>query len=241
MMKRWSLLAALLAVGACGDDGNGGNDTPTFDAAIPDDAEVPPGCDPATVLPTAYRPIASVSTGTVQVTTAGGVTSGTLDATAGGAANSADQPYLYVDLRNGTRVDINDLEAWSSTQWDIALKRSSLRINGGDSGPGNRKLAIVEASSLAEVTSAPTTGYTTDDFATDDCMLVTLPGGEPMTAFGEWYDYNIETHQVEPKPEVYVLERNNGSHTAFRIITYYGDPQSPMRGAYYRVEWKNLP
>jgi hypothetical protein len=120
MMKRWSLLAALLAVGACGDDGNGGNDTPTFDAAIPDDAEVPPGCDPATVLPTAYRPIASVSTGTVQVTTAGGVTSGTLDATAGGAANSADQPYLYVDLRNGTRVDINDLEAWSSTQWDIA-------------------------------------------------------------------------------------------------------------------------
>ena len=72
-------------------------------------------------------------------------------------------------------------------------------------------------------------------------MLDMLPGGEPRIAFGEWYDYNPQAHTLTPKPEVYVLERNNGSRTAFRIVSYYGDAAAPMRGAYYAVEWKQLP
>lgn len=239
-MKRWTLLAALVATAACGDD-DSNNPGPDAMTEVDAGADAPSGCDPATVLPSSYRPIAMVSTGEVDVTTVNDVTSGTLDATAGGTASSADRPYLYVDLRDGVRVDVDDLAARSSTEWDIALKRSSLRVNGGDSGPGNRRLAVVPAASLAEVTTAPTDGYTTDDFATDDCMLVTIPGGEPMSAFGEWYEYNLETHQLAPKPEVYVIERNNGSRTAFRIVSYYGDEAMPMRGAFYRVEWKHLP
>lgn len=212
--------------------------TVDVDAGVEIDA--PPGCDPATVLPSNYRPIAMVSTGAVQVTTAAGVTSGTIDATAGGLANSADRPYIYVDLANGVRVDVDDLAARSSTTWDVALKRSSLRINGGDSGAGNRKLAVVQAASMADVTAPPTTGYASDDFTSADCMLETLPGGEPLSAFGEWYDYDGTTHAVTPKSEVYVIERNNGSRTAFRIVTYYGDTAMPMRGAFYGVEWKQL-
>lgn len=226
------LISSLLA--ACG--GGDGNDNPVLDANTADTSS---GCDPATVLPTNYRPIAMVSTGVVQVAASGGVTSGTIDATAGGVANAADRPYIYVDLRNGVRVDVDDLAARTTMTWDIALKRSSLRVNGGDSGGGNRRLAVVQAATLAEVTAAPTSGFASDDFTTDDCMLDALPGGEPKSAFGEWYNYDEQTHAVSPKSEVYVLERNDGSRTAFRISSYY-DPAMPMRGALYSVEWKQL-
>lgn len=229
MTKRGSWLAALLfAFTGCG----GAGDAPAPDA--------PGGCDPATVLPGGYRLIPMVSAGAITVTTSGGVTSGSIDATAGGVNNSADNPYIYVDLRNNMKIAINDVEARTSTTWDIALKRSSLRTNSGDSGTGNRELAVVQAATLAQVTAAPASGYASDDFATADCMLESTLIGEPQSAFGEWYDYDQDTHVVTPKAEVYVLQRNNGSRTAFRIKAYYGDPASPMRGAFYSVEWKQL-
>jgi hypothetical protein len=243
------LAPALALLVACGDGSS--NDTPDAavlvdaavgaDAAVMIDAPLTSGCDPATVLPTSYRPIPLTSAGAVMVTTTADVTAGTIDATAGGLAMSAENPYIYVDLVTGTKAALTDLEARTATTWDIALKRSSLRINGGDSGAGGRMLAVVPAATLAEVTAAPATGYVADDFATADCTLETLPGGEPKTAFGEWYGYDEVTHALAAKPEVYVIERSDGTRTALRLVTYYGDPASTMRGAYYRVEWKQLP
>lgn len=221
------LVSLSCLVAACGgDDGS-----PILDAS---------GCDPAAVLPANYRPIPSVSTGLVQVTTASGVTGGTVDATAGGLSGAADNPYLYLDLKAGTKVEINDLDARTSTAWDISLKRASLRVNGGDSGTGGRKLAVVPGATLDAVPAAPAGGYTADDFVDASCMLIALPAGEPMSAFGEWYNYDPDTHVVTPRSEIYVLERPDGTHTALRIITYYGDTAMPMRGGYYKVEWKQL-
>ena len=57
---------------------------------------------------------------------------------------------------------------------------------------------------------------------------------------GDWYDYDATTHQLTPKAEVWVLRLPDGSHKKLRIVTYYGDPASAMRGAYYRVEWAAL-
>jgi hypothetical protein len=228
MMKHALRLVVTIAATGCGGSG---------DAMAPDSAGT---CDPATILPTSYRLIATVSAGAVQVTTASDVTSGTIDATAGGVDNAADNPYVYVDLRNATKVAINDLDARTNTNWDIALKRSSLRTNGGDSGTGGREVASIQAATLAEVTAAPASGYASDDFATADCMLESTAIGEPRSAFGDWYAYDVDTHVVTPKPEVYVLKRNNGSRTAFRIKAYYGDSSMPMRGAFYSVEWKQL-
>jgi len=222
------LAASLCLAAACGGD------DPV------DVIDGPPGCDPATVLPANFRPIPNVSTGMLNVTTNGGVTSGTADATAGGINGAADNPYLYLDLKAGTKVAVNDLDALTSKAWDISLKRASLRVNSGDSGIGDRKLAVVPAADLAAVTTAPTSGYMVDDFADVNCMLVQLPAGEPASAFGLWYDYNIDTHVVTPKSEVYVLERPDGSHTALHITQYYSNPTTHTGGGMYTVEWKQL-
>lgn len=225
-------LGVLTLTAACG-----GSDNKLTPDAPPDTGS---SCNAVTVLPTEFRPIPMVSQGAVTVTTTGDVTSGTIDARAGGGAASPENPYIYVDLRTGTRVDINDVDARTSTNWDIAFKRYSIHTNGGDSGPGNRKVAVVAAATLAEVTAGPAAGYTVDDFTTDDCMLATLFSGEPSSALGQWYEYNTSTNKLKANAEVYVIERNNGSRTAFRIVSYYADDALTM-AALYRVEWKQLP
>src|SRR5690606_5345610 len=108
-----------------------------------------------TALPAQWRPIAMVSAGEVVTAVDGAVTTASVDASAGGMASAADNPYIYVDLESGAKADINDVESFSSTDWDIALKRSSVRANGGDSGPGDVAVSMVEAASLDEVTELP--------------------------------------------------------------------------------------
>lgn len=236
-MRTFLWIAAVLA--ACGGDDHGDHDH-DVDAPPAIDA---PGCDVTAALPASYRPIAMVSTGAVTVAAGGGVTSGTVDGTAGGLAGAADNPYIYVDLINGARVDIDDVQSRSSAAWHVAFKRASIKLNGGDSGPGGVSGAAVAAATLAEVTAVPD-DLAVDDWATDDCMLDTTPNGEPLTVFGEWYDYDPSTHRLTPRAEVWVLKLGRGDGAPvrkLRLTTYYGDPAMPMRGGYFGAEWSAMP
>lgn len=65
-------------------------------------------------------------------------TTQTVDATAGGLGTPAGDPrnkYTYVNLATGSIVDLSDADAATSSDWDIAFKRSLLKLNGGLSGP----------------------------------------------------------------------------------------------------------
>jgi hypothetical protein len=236
-MKRASLSALVLSLAltlasACGGDDDGDSGT-GVDAGV--DACV------AEALPTQYRPIASVSDGTIETSQDGVVTNAVVDATAGGLDGAADNPYIYIDLEGGgVKVELDDVDALASDEWDIAFKRSSIRVNGGDSGPGNVAVAVVEAESLDDVTEVPgSSTFADDDFASDDCEPQLLPGGEPATAFGEWYGYDEKTHALTPKAEVHVVRTRSGDHFKILIETYYGG-DSPMVGAIYRVSWARL-
>ena len=179
-----------------------------------------------------------VSTGAVNVTTAGGVTSGTIDATAGGTAAAADNPYVYLDLMAGTKVDLTDTASLTSTAWHVGFKRAGIKLNGGDSGPGQVAAAVVNAATLAEVTTAPG-AVELDDWADPACALV-ASHGEPATVMSTWYDYNDQTHVLTPKAQVWVIRIAPDVFRKLRIVTYYGDTANPMRGAFYRVEWAPL-
>src|SRR3989339_223393 len=92
----------------------------------------------------AINPQTKVSTGEVKTQNlSGGVFQTTVDAKAGGMNQSVNNPYVYVSFKDGSHVDINDLEAKTSTEWDMAFKRAVIRVNGGDSGPGQGAIAIV--------------------------------------------------------------------------------------------------
>lgn len=232
MIRLSMLLSCLVPLAACDDASSTGDDDP-----IAPDAEVA-GCDPAAGLPTQWRPIDTVSTGEVQTSSGGGVTTLLVDATAGGLAGAADNPYIYVDLVGGAKVEVSDVDAFEDATWQLALKRSSFRVNGGDSGPGGVEAAVVDAATMAEVTTAPS-GFVTDDWADDDCAVAIAPGGEPLTAMADWYDYDPTTHVLSPKPQVWIL-RIDGDDYKLRIDSYYADAANEMRGAYYRLEWAPL-
>ncbi len=231
-------LALGMLLAGCGSDG--GDDMVTVDAALVT-LDSGPSCNAAAALPANYRDIAMVSTGTVVTTVAGGVTSATIDATAGGLANAADNPFIYIDLSSGTKVAIHDAQARIQSSWDIAFKRAVIRVNGGDSGPGNVRVAIVPGAALAAVTTAPAENiFNVDDWTDDLCALLSTPSGEPLTALADWYDYDSATNRLTPRAEVYVVRARSGTLYKLRILTYYGDPASSMRGALYKVEWAPL-
>lgn len=177
-----------------------------------------------------------VSTGEVQVT---GTRRAYVDARAGGARFARYNPFIYVSLTGDTvqKVDITDSESYVGGGWDLALKREVIRVNGGDSGPGNIQVAVQIGASLDQVTQAPAEDrFKTDDWATDSCQYNGGFLGEPETAIGLWYQVDPKTDMQLPETYVYVLKRPNGSMIKLRVITYFYDGFP----AQYELEWAPL-
>lgn len=245
-MTRFALLLSSLSlVAACTDDADDdhddAHDAPDAAADPEPDAEPDDGCDEPSVLPAQWRPIDRVSTGTVTTTSASGVTTAVIDATAGGTMMAADNPYVYVDLVAGAKVEISDVDSLDDDRWHVAFKRAGIKANGGDSGTGGVTIAVVAGDSMEAVTAAPADGeFGADDWADAACEFVGLAGGEPATRMGEWYDYDPSAHALTPQAEVYVVRIPGEGDVRVEIETYYGDGANPMRGAIYRVRWAAL-
>ena len=220
------------------DAGEAPADVAADDAATID-AMIVERCDWETVLAEPWKPVAMVSSGLVGFTTTAGGFAGTIDATAGGPQMAAQHPYIYINLRTGVKVGVDDIAARLSFEWDIALKRNVILINGGDSGHAGVEAARITATSLAEVTSAPAIGYSSDRFADPACGFLPVPDsvGEPSHALQDWWDRSATP--LAPADYVYVLRRP-GWTGAFRVASYFGNPSMPTQSAYYQVEWKTL-
>jgi len=72
-----------------------------------------------------------------------------IDATAGGAnnpdPNDPAKKYTYFNLDTAQVVELSDADAAVNGAWHIAFKRTSIKLNGGVSGPGAVKGAIADA------------------------------------------------------------------------------------------------
>jgi len=236
-----ALALALPIASACGgDDDDDSDGTNEPDAAVSADAaplDASGECEPTSVLPANFRPIAEVSEGTV-VTTPGDVTGAVIDATAGGSMMQANNPFIYVDLEKGTKAEIDDVEAYDSDAWDIAWKRANIRLNGGDSGTGGVAKATVPAENLEAVKEAPPDGeFATDDWVDENCELIAQQKGTPSNSFGEWYEYDIDTNRLAPKAEVHVIRTRSGTLVKLEIENYYDEENN---SAVYTVRWAPL-
>jgi hypothetical protein len=181
-------------------------------------------------------PIDNVSTGLVQVTSDANATlvTAVIDASAGGYLAAANNPYIYVNLAARGRVDVSDLQADSSTAWDLALKRDSIRSNGGDSGPGAAQVAALVGADFDTTTAAAATGA---EFARDSfvdaatCEPIVDPFGKPSTAFAGWYDYDATTNGVAPADRVYLVRAASGTSLyKLKITSYYVDVPDGVGG-----------
>jgi hypothetical protein len=256
-MKFRVLLTALLIAGlvaACGDDtndnnsGNNGNNGGGVDAGsdVSDDTtedddiesigdvsdeEFSHRCQDAPVDDWPLND--AVSSGSVNASTADGVTTLEIDASAGGSMMSSDNPFLYVDLSSGEMLEITDLEAYANSEWNLAFKRFIIRTNSEDSGPGEVQVAKLSETSFDEVTEVPADpgAWETDESYTEDCEPLTDPIGTLTTAFnhlnpgsnsGSWYQYGPDGVSAN-QGDVYLVEVPSDGMTYKMVIDSWDD------------------
>jgi hypothetical protein len=204
------------------------------------------GCTPDEVIPRCELPydqrdIDLVATGAVTVSPQPAdpnTFTAQVDATAGGSMMFSKNAFVYLDLINGKKVDITDVQASASNGWDIAFKRWQIKLNGGTSGPGGVGAERLPGKTLAEVTTAPAGSYPSDSYFDEMCGLVLDDIGGIKTLLADWYDYESGTMRLAPKKEVIVLTRRDGKgHIKVQLTGYYKGTVS----ANYELSWSLLP
>jgi hypothetical protein len=138
-------------------------------------------------------------------------------------------PRVYVRLDTGARVDVDDVQARTSTDWDLALKRPIIFTNGGVAASGQGG-AVGVSKGFDQVTSADVPGtFKLEAMVDMDCNPITDPTGAPQTTFSDWYTYNMMA--VAPKPNwTYVVKGGSGKTYKVGILAYYGTPQGALMG-----------
>ncbi len=204
------------------------------------------GCTPDEVIPRCELPydqrdIDLVSPGAVTVTPLPADPStfnAQVDATAGGSTMFGKNSFVYLDLINGKKVDLTDVQAVASGDWDIAFKRWQIKLNGGTSGPGKVGAERLAGKTLAEVTTAPAGSYPSDGYFDDMCGVLLDDIGGLKTLLSDWYDYESGTMRLAPRKEVIVLTRRDGKgHIKLQLTSYYKGTVS----ANYELAWSLLP
>ena len=247
---QFTLSVALICslVVSCSDDtssqqdGSGTIDLSADSGKITPDLGLPPDLGQKDPCQSEWRDAisAQTTTSTGSVTTTSGTTNTTkVDATAGGMSAAHLNPFIYISFKDGSRVDLDDFAAKKSTAWDLALKRTVIRVNGGDSGAGKGAVAIISGKTLDQVTAVPAaSSFETDDFLNASCTIKRNAINNIWTAFGGssglWYDYSSGSHAVKPKAATYVLRRAGGEHVKLVIDSFYN---SSNEGGHFTIRW----
>jgi hypothetical protein len=195
------------------------------------------GCSSA--RETALKPIDAVSKGTVT-----SLASGTyvIDASAGGFDVAATNPWIYVSLETGMRVEVTDKQAFASSDWDLGLKRAVIRTNDGDSGPGGGGAQFLPGKPFDAVTKADATKLATEVWFDADCNPKVDATGAIQSTFDGWYDYAMSTMVVTPKSGTWIVRTAKGALYKLEIQDYYSKPDGSTgaTGAHYKLRWAAL-
>jgi hypothetical protein len=193
----------------------------------------------------ALAPVDQVSTGMVKtLSTDGAAKTLYVDASAGGIDDEDSNPWVYLSLKTGTRVDITDTASLTSKAWDLGIKRSLLRTNGGDIGVGRGGAALIDGKTFDQVTSATGAAIMSEHWFDANCNLQTDETGAPMTTFSSWYDYDMDTHVLTPHKGTYVVRGADGALYKLAILDYYATPSGGTMasdGGFFKLEIAALP
>ncbi|SFF39079.1 HmuY protein [Fontimonas thermophila] len=158
--------------------------------------------------------------------------------TAGGMradVDAADEnAWVYLDLSHAQQVAPN-APARDAAGWDLAIRRTDIKLNGGSSGAGIVAIHDLLRDDWSARTAVPADAQWHSD-ADGALAFVTYPprerGGE--CAFGAdgdygWYYYSgfcdkgNGMHHISPRDVVYVVRGRDGHYWKLRMLDYYGD------------------
>jgi hypothetical protein len=236
--------------GASGDGGTSnivltGEDATATPLHSPDSGVAPyadsaPPADCTEARRTLIGAVDSVASGAVRTLSHDGSTTTLyVDASAGGPAGAASNPWLFLDLGSGEKVPVTDATSLESTAWDLALKRPLIYTNGGDGGPGMGGADLLPTDFDAVTTNdAIAAIYPTERFLDRTCAPLLDANDSVMTTFSSWYDYDAGTHVLSPAAGTWLVRGATGKHYKLRISSYYAteDGGTGMAGGAYLIE-----
>ncbi|MEY4548844.1 MAG: hypothetical protein RL685_5039 [Pseudomonadota bacterium] len=127
--------------------------------------------------------------------------------------------WVYFSLRE--RAEVTPDVPEQSPLWDLGFQRSNVKLNGGASGVGSVKVAVVDGS-FESVTAPPSEGFLTD--AADEDA-----DGSPdyaLSAGDGWYSYDPASHRLTARETVFVLE-SEGRYFKLQFSGYYDAAGTP--------------
>ena len=212
---------AVDTAGAAGSSATGGSGATAGSASV---VPTPSGCSAA--LKQSLSLVDEVSTARVSI-----VSEDTdertlfVDASVGGLNGQDSHPWVYIALATGEAVAVTDLEALSSTAWDLAFKRSVVRTNSGDSGPGmGGAIRIALPWDTVTRTTLGTKALPTEAWFDADCMLALDSAQNLVTTFSGWSEYDETNHVLSAADVVFITAGADGSLYKVAILDYYGTP-----------------
>lgn len=163
--------------------------------------------------------------------------------------------YTYFNLTTGQKVDLTDEQAASSKDWHIAFRRTSVKLNGGDSGPGNVGGALLvaqddfydgngdyNANAFLNATPDSELEHLTGDLTPAQTLVkdrissaLDVPGEmqNGVYDFG-WYLYNMSNHQISGNDQTAWLLRSGegNSYARFRATSVSYSSASGMTATF---------
>jgi len=128
--------------------------------------------------------------------------------------------YTYFSLATNSIVPSSDS---ASTNWDLAFKGSTIRVNSGTSGPGVGG-AFVYVGTYDALTSVPTDST----FRTDAAPSYAITTGSGKG----WYSYDGPNNLITPIPgRVLVIKTATGKYAKVEILNYYRGGTTPASTA----------
>ncbi len=179
-----------------------------------------------------------------------------IDARARATGSFPNDSFLYFSFGpNGlVKKSISDEQAFTSLDWDFALRRYVLRLNSGVSGP-----SCVEGARTAPGTSFDTLtqvpdglSWRTEEYFTPPappataCTVVAHPSGLGVgTALSSYWTYQM---CVQTTPNVYIVRTREGRYVKLHVLSYYspteqmtcnstGSVPTPNQAAIVRIRW----
>jgi len=140
---------------------------------------------------------------------------------------SSRTDWVGFDFDTGAFIGVSELPA--NSNWDLAFKRTSIKMNGA-----SVKMRIIDKD-FAGLEQAPKEGYVGDQPSADPAAIETA--GLAFHADPVWYAYDINTHVVSSQNLVYVIQTNDGRYFKLKILDYYNAARLP---AYINFEYQQL-
>lgn len=142
---------------------------------------------------------------------------------------TSKEVWVGLDLDTGLQVSASEDAAW-----DLSFQRFGIRSRGGVNGTGGVEVAVLPSQDFLQLTQAPASGFAVDAADGDD------EGSDPDTVFqanGGWYAYDVSTHKLSPRAQVYVVRSDSRAYFKVEMLSYYDDAGTP---AMLKLRWTKV-